>query len=259
MKEWKISIFKIIDTRVSFCSRNTHLLPPGPESSFRRLGRGIQDFHMNYVLVPADKAANNVVVVWRLCYVDTLKRELVGTGACGLRPSLSERVIVDGHGCHTALHFGVKAKENQDRVPALCWLPKLHGGPCEARFIANSSSCTTAELSGLLTSCLAAVEEHVVRYCEKVYERSGKGLFWSVGNSGEILDGLRARDFNAASLSTYDFSTLYTTLPRGLIGGGLVGLVEGAFQGEGSPCLACSDRNAFFTSEKPRGCHAWSC
>ena len=24
---------------------------------------GIQDFHMNYVLVPADKAANNVIVV----------------------------------------------------------------------------------------------------------------------------------------------------------------------------------------------------
>ena len=32
-------------------------------SSFRHLKRGIQDFHMNYVLVPADKAANNVVVV----------------------------------------------------------------------------------------------------------------------------------------------------------------------------------------------------
>ena len=24
-------------------------------------------------------------------------------------------MIVDRHGCHTALHFGVKAKENQDR------------------------------------------------------------------------------------------------------------------------------------------------
>ena len=44
-------------------SRNTHLLPPKPKSSFRHLKRGIQDFHMNYVLVPADKAANNVVVV----------------------------------------------------------------------------------------------------------------------------------------------------------------------------------------------------
>ena len=44
-------------------SRNTHFLPPKPKSSFRHLKRGIQDFHMNYVLVPADKAANNVVVV----------------------------------------------------------------------------------------------------------------------------------------------------------------------------------------------------
>ena len=51
-------IFKIIDTHFLFYSRDTHLLP-----SFRHLKRGIQDFHMNYVLVPADKAANNVVVV----------------------------------------------------------------------------------------------------------------------------------------------------------------------------------------------------
>ena len=62
-KEWKINIFKIIDTHISFYSRNTHLLPPKPKSSFRHLKRGIQDSHMNYVLVPADKAANNVVVV----------------------------------------------------------------------------------------------------------------------------------------------------------------------------------------------------
>ena len=54
------------------------------------------------------------------------KRELVDTNAYKLQPSLSERVIVDGHGCHTALHFGVKAKENQDKVPTLYWLPKLH-------------------------------------------------------------------------------------------------------------------------------------
>ena len=65
LKEWTINIFKIIDTctGISFYSRNTHLLPPKPKSSFRHLKRGIQDFHMNYVLVPADKAAINVVVV----------------------------------------------------------------------------------------------------------------------------------------------------------------------------------------------------
>ena len=63
LKEWKTNIFKIIDTRISLYSRNTQLLPPIPKSSFHNLKRGIQDFHIKYVLVTADKAANNVVVV----------------------------------------------------------------------------------------------------------------------------------------------------------------------------------------------------
>ena len=69
---------------------------------------------MNYVLVPADKAAYNVVVVCRLYYINTIKRELVDTIANRLQPFLSKRVVVDGHGCHIALHFGIKAQENQD-------------------------------------------------------------------------------------------------------------------------------------------------
>ena len=78
---------------------------------------------------------------------------------------------------------------------------------------ANSSSCTTTELSKLLTSCLTAVKNHVIRYCEKVYERSGKTLFWSIKNSDEVLNKLKSRGFRATSLSTYDFATFYTTLP----------------------------------------------
>ena len=37
LKEWKINIFKIIATRISFYSHNIHLLPPKPKSSFRHL------------------------------------------------------------------------------------------------------------------------------------------------------------------------------------------------------------------------------
>ena len=51
LKEWKISISKIIDTRISIYPLNTHLLPHKPKSYFRHLKRGIQDFHLNYVLV----------------------------------------------------------------------------------------------------------------------------------------------------------------------------------------------------------------
>ena len=57
---------------------------------------------------------------------DTLKRELIDTNAYKLQASLSERVVVDGHVCHSSLHFSVKARETQDKVPTLYWLPKLH-------------------------------------------------------------------------------------------------------------------------------------
>ena len=33
------------------------------------------------------------------------------------------------------------------------------------------------ELSKLLTSCLTAIRKHVIKYCDKVCERSGKNLF----------------------------------------------------------------------------------
>ena len=63
LNNWKLKIFKIIDERVLFYSNNLDLLPPKPTLSFRYLKQGIQDFHRKYVLAPADKAANNVVVV----------------------------------------------------------------------------------------------------------------------------------------------------------------------------------------------------
>ena len=44
-----------------------------------------------------------------------------------------------------------------------------------------------------------------------------KKIFWSIKNLGEILKKFKSRGFLASGLSTYDFSTLYTTLPHNLI------------------------------------------
>ena len=35
-------------------------------------------------------------------------------------------------------------------------------------------------------------------------------MFGSIINSGEVLSKLKSRGFHATSLSTYDYSTLYT-------------------------------------------------
>ena len=42
-------------------------------------------------------------------------------------------------------------------------------------------------------------------------------MFWPIKNSDEVLSKLKDIGNQATSLSTYDFSTLYTTLPHNLI------------------------------------------
>ena len=84
-------------------------------------------------------------------------------------------------------------------------------------------------MSILLTFCLTAIKNHVIEYCTTVYERNGKNLFWSIKNSGDILNKLKSRGFQASVLSTYDFSTLCTTLPHNLIKEKLTEIVEQTF------------------------------
>ena len=57
-----------------------------------------------------------------------------------------------------AAKFGLFVDEDHSKLPSLYWLPKLHKRPYKSRFIANSSACTTTELSILLTSCLTAIK-----------------------------------------------------------------------------------------------------
>ena len=114
MKEWKLSIFNIVDKRIKFYYQNTNLLPPKPKSSFRHLKQGIQEFHRKYVLVPADNAANNVVIVCRLHYINTLKQELNGTKAYE-ETSKDEKSVVYSHSNEIPKKFAVYVKERQDR------------------------------------------------------------------------------------------------------------------------------------------------
>ena len=76
---------------------------------------------------------------------------------------------------------------------------------------------------------------------KKTYEREGINYFWSIKNSTEILNKLKTKGFPASTISTNDFSTLYTTLPHNLIRNQLVDLIENTFRREEALYLACNE------------------
>ena len=114
-------------------------------------------------------------------------------------------------------------------------------------------------MSKLLTSCLTAVKKHWIRYYDTVYERDGINYFWSIKSSNDVLNKFKSKNFQASKLSTYDFSTLYTTLPHHLIKDKRIDLINRTFIRENTQYLACNEECAFSTSDVYNNHNLWSC
>ena len=122
------------------------MLPHKPKISYRYLKSGIEEFHRKYVLVPADKAANNVVVVWRLHYIDTLKQELIGTEAYG-QTFAKQKCVINNHIFHNATMLAVSVNEDEERLPNICLI----------RILALRSPVLQFQLPDLLLVCVLFV------------------------------------------------------------------------------------------------------
>ena len=63
LNAWRNQILKITRQRIAFYKSNPGLLPPRARYTIKSLKSDIEDLHKKYVLVPADKASNNVVII----------------------------------------------------------------------------------------------------------------------------------------------------------------------------------------------------
>ena len=79
LNDWKNEFLGIVDTRIENLITNPHLFKQPPSRSVKALKRKIENFHSKYVFAPSDKAANNVIIIWKRYYVDSLKEELNST------------------------------------------------------------------------------------------------------------------------------------------------------------------------------------
>ena len=131
--------------------------------------------HDKYVIVSADKAPNNIVVVCKSHYIDCLIKELGIDNSLGNLIHIPRRHIRKRTSWtiiglfYVPLEFQPKMK-NLD-LPSLYWIPKLHKCPFKQRYIAGSAKCSTKPLSKLLTCILSAVKTVLQSYCDTSYSR----------------------------------------------------------------------------------------
>ena len=234
LSEWKDQLKELVADRISdlkghFKSPKCKVLDqPYVKDTLHKL-------HANYVLVPADKAANNMIIVCKKYYIDTLVKELGINNVNINNPTYipiddSFKTIMKSHN-QFITSVGLEISEEDQNLPYLYWTPKLHKSPYKHRFIAGSSKCTTKDLSCLLTKVLSTIKDGLVRYCNTKTSHNGVNNMWILKNSTSLLSSLDQLDVRTAtSVQTFDFSTLYTSVPHDLLKSRISNLVHNAFR-----------------------------
>ena len=193
----------------------------------------LSKLHEQYVIVPADKASNNIVFVCKTYYIQCLLLELGLSEPRKCKTykpiTLSKDEILTNHRSVLS-SFNISPSHEDSHLPSLYWIPKLHKYPHKQRFIAGSSVCSTKSLSKVLTLILSKIKNGIQTCCDTVYSRSGINQMWILKNSKELLENLKSHSLSkVSSIKTFDFSTLYTTIPHEKLKSRLKQLVSQAF------------------------------
>ena len=165
LSEWKDQLKELVADRIS--NLKGHFKSPKCKVLDQLdVKDTLHKLHANYVLVPADKAANNVIIVCKKYYIDTLVKELGINNVNINSPTYipiddSFETIMKSHN-QFITSVGLEISEEDQNLPYLYWTPKLHKSPYKHRFIAGSSKCTTKDLSCLLTKVLSTIKDGLV-------------------------------------------------------------------------------------------------
>ena len=236
LSSWKEMVKGQIEERISKLKQNFKQ-PTGKVLQNADVKACLSELHNKYVFVPADKAPNNIIIICKRYYIETLIKELgldnssTTTGNSTYTPCqmLSED-IVNTHDTFMK-SFGIELSDDDKRLPYLYWTPKLHKSPVKHRFIAGSSKCTTKQLSSLLTKILTVIKTGLEKYCSIKTSHTGVNNMWILKYSTNLLSSLGHLGVHkATSIQTFDFSTLYTCIPHDLLKSRMNNIINNAFK-----------------------------
>ena len=181
LSEWVKSVKHLLKRRIYMVNRSVNTKP---DSVFydEIVSRQLADLHDRLVIVPADKASDNVVFICKTYYYSCLQKELIDNNdvdsSTYQRTNFTmEEILFNLRSVLTS--FGVN----------------------------KCSKCSTKPLSKLLTSILTTVKDGLKKYCDVIYSHRGINQMWILKNSKELLENLNSNSLASGhSIKTYHTS-----------------------------------------------------
>ena len=216
--------------------------------------RYLKEFHDRYVVVPIDKAANNIAVICKRFYVFRLLQEIgtLGTESRTYQLSDKNRDEIISTNLELSEQYGLKLSEKQRSLPIMYWTPKMHYTPSRARFIVSSAVCSTKPLSRVVSNTFKHIFKQVQSFHAKSKFYKNYNRFWVIENSQPLIDKLDVINTKkkAKEVSTFDFSTLYTNLPHDDLLRVLNEIIDFVFDGGNRNYIGFNDYKVFWMKKR---------
>ena len=250
---WKTAVLNMVNLKIDSLERK--FKPYNAKSVLKdpEVIKYLAQLHRYFVIVPIDKASNNFAFICKSFYVSKLLDEVGLNGNANHTYSKTNERMEDliDRNINLCKKFDLNVEQKQHALPSMYWIPKLHKSPIGSRFIVASSSCATKPITEVVSRVFKMVFAHIESFHNKSLFYSNYKKFWVVQNSFPIiekLDKINAKK-NAKNISTFDFSTLYTTLPHNLLIEVLNNLIGFVFKSKIKKKLGFSESSVYFTSK----------
>ena len=198
--EWKAKFMQLIRNKIS----NTPNIFPCTINQ-RVLRNKLNALQDKFVITPVDKAGSNFGFVCKKYYAQTLISEI----------NASDTFEVSGTTLNNVKYLFINFLKRFNivpsvKIPFMYCMPKFHKNPIKFRFITSSFDCINKDISIILNLALDILYDKV---------ESESGNSWIIRNNSKVLETLSHCNENPGlpgnyMITTFDFSTLYTTLPH---------------------------------------------
>ena len=250
--EWISTVLTLVDDKITLLKNKIKTKPIKSIFKDYAVKKQLNHLKESFVIVPIDKATNNIAFICKHFYAKVLVKELDFSNPNNCDNSTYHQVdkkqIIKEHKTFLS-KLKIELKQNMENLPLMYWIPKMHKNPVGFRFIIASPRCTLKHLAKDLTAIFRLFYKKIERYHQKGKVWSGVNKFWIIQNTKPIIhsiNNLNKRN-TAKSLSTFDFSTLYTKIPHDKLKKVLNEIIDFAFKGGTREFIKVYNSTAYWT------------
>jgi hypothetical protein len=245
--EWKNKVLEHVQLQLD--SKNKYCF-----NSVLSDGKVLEDLKQlqkDYILIPTDKASNNVTIVCKKFYVGLLNDEVLSSNF--QQVDETEEDVVERHR-KFLLSMNIKMQDDNKKIPYLYGTAKQHKTPLAFRFITAGNSCSLEQLSINVGICLKSMLKMAKNHSHYVNRFHNRNDYFVIDGHDEILDFISVNNMETGhkSVSTFDFSTLYTSIPHSQLKVNLTKFVERIFEMKEKNFINpnCRTKKAYFSDKK---------